>query len=140
GESEKANELVKAHVTGVGPKTTDGKSDWGDYGAQQAMGDLFVRLDHGSKNLSDYKRELDISKAVGTVSYKIGSDTYRREYFGNYPSGVMVYKFSSSKPTQYTIRFQTPHVVDQEEYTNGVWRFDAHVNDNGQAFQTAFKI
>lgn len=140
GELEKANELVKAHFTGVGPKTTDGKSDWGDYGAQQTMGDLFVSLDHGSKNLSDYKRELDISKAVGTVSYKIGSDTYRREYFGNYPSGVMVYKFSSSKPTQYTIRFQTPHVVDQEEYTNGVWRFDAHVNDNGQAFQTAFKI
>lgn len=140
GNLEEANELVKKHFTGVAPRPTDGNSAWGDYGAQQTMGDLFISLDHGTENISDYKRELDISTAVGSVRYKVGATEYRREYFGSNPNGTMVYKFSSDRPTQYIIHLQTPHVVDKEEYSGGIWRVNAHVNDNKQGFQMAFKV
>lgn len=140
GKLEEANELVKQYFTGTPPEITDGKSEWGDYGAQQTMGDLFITLNHGSENISSYKRELDINRAVGSVSYQIGTTQYKRDFFGNYPSGMMVYKFSSSKPAQYTIRYHTPHVKENESFVDNVYQFDGHVGDNKQQFRTAFKV
>src|SRR5690606_26364092 len=72
--------------------------------------------------------------------YKIGTTQCKRDFFGSYPSGMMVYKFSSSKPTQYTIRYQTPHVKENESFIDNVYQFDGHVGDNKQQFRTAFKV
>src|SRR5690606_3719575 len=56
GKLDEANTLAKKYFTGIGPKPTDGKSEWGDYGAQQTMGDLFVSLGHGNVPVKSYKR------------------------------------------------------------------------------------
>jgi alpha-L-fucosidase 2 len=45
-----------------------------------------------------YRRELDISRAVHTVEYSIGSVQYRREYFASHPAKVMVFRFTADKP------------------------------------------
>lgn len=61
------------------------------------LGTLFLKFkgDDGAKN---YRRELDISKAVSTVTYEIGEVKFTREYFISYPDQVMVIKLTSSKP------------------------------------------
>jgi len=65
-------------------------------GGYQPFGDLYVDLGH--KEYSAYRRELDISRAVQTVTYTAGGVTYRREYFASYPAQVMVFRFTADKP------------------------------------------
>lgn len=65
-------------------------------GGYQPFGDLYVRLGH--KEFSNYRRELDIGKAVQTVSYVSGGVTYTREYIASYPDQVMAFRFTADKP------------------------------------------
>lgn len=140
GNLDAANNLARKHFTGLGPQRTDGMSEWGDYGGQVTMGDLYVSIGHGETAVSDYRRQLDISRSLALVTYRVGSVKYQREYFGNYPGGMMVYKFSSSKRSDYSVTFKSPHNKDQEQFSNGMYTFRGHINDNRQAFQTSYRI
>ncbi|PVY43721.1 glycoside hydrolase family 95 protein [Pontibacter virosus] len=140
GKLREADRLVQRHLTGKAPAKLENSTDWGDYGAQQTMGDLYVALGHGEVTPQNYRRELNLNNGTGSVSYQIGSTKYKRLYFGNYPKGVMVYSFSSSRPENYTIVYKTPHAKDYERFENGVYSFGGHVSDNGQEFEMAYRI
>ncbi|MFH0796302.1 MAG: glycoside hydrolase family 95 protein [Candidatus Omnitrophota bacterium] len=45
----------------------------------QPLADLFLNFGH--KDVSDYRRELDLEKALVTVSYTVAHTKFRREYF-----------------------------------------------------------
>lgn len=49
-----------------------------------------------------YRRELDLDRAVHTVSYTQAGVNYRREYFASHPAGVIVLRFTADKPGAYT--------------------------------------
>lgn len=65
-------------------------------GGYQPFGDLYVKLGH--KEPRNYRRELDISRALQTISYQSGNVSHTREYFASYPDQVMVLRFSADKP------------------------------------------
>ena len=65
-------------------------------GAYQPFGDVFVKFTH--TNATDYRRELDLRRAVHTVTYQSGGVTYRREAFASFPANVMVFRFSADQP------------------------------------------
>jgi len=65
-------------------------------GAYQAFGDVFIELKHGA--ITDYKREIDLTRAVHSVSYVSNGLKYRREAFASFPAGVMVFRFTVDKP------------------------------------------
>lgn len=65
-------------------------------GGYQPFGDLYVQFGH--QNVTDYRRELDLSRAVQTIRYRSGGVTYMREYFTSYPDQVIVMRFSADKP------------------------------------------
>ena len=67
-----------------------------DTGAFQAFGELLVNFSHSKA--SDYRRELDIERAVHKVTYTSGGVSYRREYFASHPANVMVFRFTADKP------------------------------------------
>jgi alpha-L-fucosidase 2 len=48
--------------------------------------------------VSGYRRELDIGRAVHTVTYTRSGVSYRREYFASHPANVMVFRFTANKP------------------------------------------
>ncbi len=79
-------------VTKAGAKRPEN----GNYGSYQPFGDLLISFPHSK--FTDYRRELDISRAVGTVTYKSGGVTYHREYFASYPDQVLVVRLSADKP------------------------------------------
>lgn len=66
-----------------------------DFGSFSPFGNLLVKLDH-SKNVLNYKRELNIEKGLGEVSYEIDGTKYKRTYFASYPDNVIVIRYSSS--------------------------------------------
>ncbi len=64
-------------------------------GGYQPFGDLYIEMPHAE--FSNYRRELDISQAVQTVTYTSGGVNYKREYFSSHPAQVMAYRFSADK-------------------------------------------
>ncbi|MFT7772178.1 glycosyl hydrolase family 95 catalytic domain-containing protein [Roseateles sp.] len=67
-----------------------------DTGRYQSFGDVFIQLGH--KDVSDYRRQLDLNTGTHSVSYRHGGVTYTRTAFASHPAGVIVYRFTADKP------------------------------------------
>jgi len=65
-------------------------------GGYQPFGDVYIEMPH--TDYSDYRRELDISRAVHTVTYRSGGVNYKRECFSSHPAQVMVFRLSADRP------------------------------------------
>jgi alpha-L-fucosidase 2 len=68
-----------------------------DTGMYQNLGEFEVALPR-AKPAENYRRELDISRALHTVTYTSDGVTYRREAFASFPDQVMVFRFTADKP------------------------------------------
>ena len=80
-------------------------------GAYQNMGDLF--FDFGATGeCTDYRRELSLDNAVGTVSYTIDGVDYVREYFASNPDSVIVVRLATpgnKGRLNFSLRMQDAH-------------------------------
>jgi len=74
-----------------------------DTGSYQAFGDLYIEL-HGApcEVPEGYRRELDISRSLQTISYEKDGTKFRREYFASHPANVMVFRLSADTKGAYT--------------------------------------
>ncbi len=71
-----------------------------DTGSYQAFGDIYVELSH--TDATKYRRELDINRAVHTITYQAGETKYKREYFSSAPAQVMVFRYTADKKAAYS--------------------------------------
>ena len=55
---------------------------------------LISTIAHNVEKVSDYRRELNIDKALHTITYKLGGVSYKREYFSSNPADVMVFRLT----------------------------------------------
>jgi alpha-L-fucosidase 2 len=74
--------------------------DENDTGAYQNFGDLFIDL--GPGKASDYRRALDIGRAVHTVTYTIDDVRYRREAFCSHADQVLALRFTAEARGRHT--------------------------------------
>ncbi len=76
----------------------------------QPFGDLWIEFEEHS-HFSDYRRELDLEKAVATVRYKSGSVTFLRTVFSSFPHNAIFIHLASDKSKQlnFTLSLSTPH-------------------------------
>ncbi len=72
-----------------------------DTGMYQNCGEFEVTLPR-STPATNYRRELDISRALHTVTYTSDGVTYRREAFASFPDQVMVFQFTADRPAGYS--------------------------------------
>lgn len=61
------------------------------------LGDLYLHSTE-DKEISDYRRQLDLSSGVVTVSYQASGVRYTREVFSSAPDQVIVLHLAASKP------------------------------------------
>ncbi|SFD08512.1 alpha-L-fucosidase 2 [Chitinophaga sp. CF118] len=61
------------------------------------LADLVIKQNYGNNEVSDYYRELDISKATAITRFKVNGINYTREVFINAPSNVMVVRLTAGK-------------------------------------------
>ena len=57
--------------------------------------EIRLRTDHG--DVGDYARGLDLASAIAWVEYAAGGVKYRREFFADYPSKVLVMRLTASE-------------------------------------------
>ncbi|HVW14713.1 MAG TPA: glycoside hydrolase family 95 protein [Mucilaginibacter sp.] len=62
----------------------------------QPFGDLHLQFP--KQEISDYKRDLDISNAIAHVYYKAGGVNYTREYFASEPGKVIAIHLTADHP------------------------------------------
>lgn len=67
----------------------------------QPAGNLLIHFP-GHNNYQHYKRTLDISKAIATVSYEVNGVRFRREIFISFPDQVIVMRLFADKPGSIT--------------------------------------
>jgi len=139
GKMDEAHELANRELTGSMIKPEVSKSLFGNYGAQQTMGDIFIEVHHDGKPTS-YTRNLDIENAEGNVSYTINDVNYSRIYFASYPAKTLVYHFEADKATDYSFNFETPHKKNNEAFINSIYTFQGEVEDNAMQFETRIKV
>lgn len=136
---EKAHQLANKELTGQILGTNNDFID--GYGAYQPFGDVFIEVENQG-NISNYHRELDISKAIAGVSYKAGSVKHKRNYFANYPNNAMVFHLENDAKngTNYTFSIESPHkqVVFSSEGNELI--LDGALENNGMAFGSRMHI
>ena len=60
------------------------------------LGTLYIHFKQ-AQNIKNYKRTLDISKAISNISYKAGGVQFEREYFVSHPQKIMAIKLTADK-------------------------------------------
>lgn len=83
-----AKELAEQHL--VGPKTSQ-------YGTYLSFGDIHIEFSNQGKTLyqvTDYQRQLNISKALATTSYVYKGTRFEREVFASFPDNLLVQRFT----------------------------------------------
>ncbi|KAB2640115.1 MAG: glycoside hydrolase family 95 protein [Verrucomicrobia bacterium] len=69
----------------------------------QPLGDLLLEFPKDHQAATDYRRDLDLTTGVASVTYQVGDVEYRREVFASAPDQVVVVRLSASKPGALTL-------------------------------------
>lgn len=96
GKYKEANQLNSATQVCKGAGSGHGEGSKHPYGSYQTLGDLYFDFQNKA-NFTNYHKELDLSRAVVTVSYSQNGINYKREIFASYPDNVLVMRFSADK-------------------------------------------
>jgi alpha-L-fucosidase 2 len=99
GKQKEAEELAK--------KTVQTKKSNGQM--FQPVGSLHLAFDN-HESFTDYRRELDIEKALTKTSYSVAGVTYMREAFASFSDDIIVMRLTASKPgsISFTAYLSTP--------------------------------
>ena len=76
------------------------------YGYFTSIGDLIITFPGQDGEISEYKRELDLSRSIGRVQYMSGGARFEREYFCSYPDRILALAFSCNKPEKINLSFE----------------------------------
>ncbi|QTD38785.1 glycoside hydrolase family 95 protein [Polaribacter batillariae] len=126
--------------------------------SHQTLGDLYIDFDH--QNISDYKRELNISNASSTVSYKTNGSLVTEQVFVSHPHKAIIIQLTSEAPEGLNAKirlsrpkdkgFETVKVLSTEknlllmqgEVTQRGGKFNSEPYPilNGVKFETSLKI
>jgi alpha-L-fucosidase 2 len=74
------------------------------YGDYQSFGELVLSFAPSTAAVGDYRRELNLARAVAAVSFQRDGVRYRREYFASHPDGVIVISLTADRPGNITFR------------------------------------
>ncbi|ALJ59416.1 hypothetical protein BcellWH2_02175 [Bacteroides cellulosilyticus] len=76
----------------------------------QTIGSLMLEFD-GHADYSNYRRDLDLERAVASVRYKIGEVNYTRTIFTSLVDNALIIRIEADKPgaVNFTTRYSTPY-------------------------------
>jgi len=116
--------------------------------AYQPCGDLWIEFD-GHDKATDYRRWLDLDKALAVTEYKCGDVTFRRVVFASHPDRALYVGLEADKEARLNclVRLNSPHekaqvtvegrtLVLRGEVEPGGIRFESRADVGGNAIAT----
>lgn len=133
GGTDKANIVVNVDSQWTG--------DSHAMGAYQGFSEISVMLGHDPKQISDYRRELDLRTGIHTVSYEYAGTRYKREAFASYPAGLFAIRFTADKAGAYTgdIELMSMHPATFSKSSDGI-EFAGTLEGNHRKFKGVMKL
>ncbi len=79
--------------------------------SHQTMGDLWIELNN--KNITDYKRELDISKAFTCISYKTKGKKFSEKIFVSHPHQAVIIELATKDEAGFNGKIKLTRPTDK---------------------------
>lgn len=113
GDIENAYKALTEHCEG----TQD------NYGTYTPFGNILLTYHNMPENAActDYRRFLDLERAVSCAVYTVDGVTYEREVFASYPDRVIVLRLGSSGKSNTGFTFHFTNHPNHSEYIQTVW-------------------
>lgn len=91
----------------------------------QTVGSLYIKF-AGHEVVQDYYRDLDISKAVSTVTYTVNGIHFKREIFASFIDQAIIIHLTADKPAAIScdLSMNSPMPAQQVSVVNHVLKFD----------------
>ncbi|WP_157253566.1 glycoside hydrolase family 95 protein [Nonomuraea typhae] len=112
------------------------------FGAYQSFGDVRLTFQQTAEAV-EYRRFLDISRAVAGVTYTVGDTRFTREYFASAPDGVIVGRLTADKPGKlgFTAAIPTPaNRTRTATATNGRITVSGALTGNAMRYETQLQL
>ncbi len=110
--------------------------------AYQPFGDLhFYSPSHG--NVTNYRRELDLDRAVATTTYRSGDVTFKREAFASYPDKAIIIHLTANEPGQinFVLKMDSPHTNSQITVLSpDTLSLDGQIGSDGLKFESRLHV
>lgn len=130
GKYKEANKLIDETQVCKGVGSGNGNGANVPFGCYQTLGDLWFDFE-SSQPYSNYKKSLDLKRAVVTVTYEQNGVHFKREIFSSYPDKALIIRFTSDKknavsfiasltrPEKFITRAQKDQLLMTGVLTNG---------------------
>ncbi|HUV13664.1 MAG TPA: glycoside hydrolase family 95 protein, partial [Acidobacteriota bacterium] len=79
----------------------------------QTLGDLTLGFRH-SGEASDYRRALDLERALSTTTFRVGNDQFRRTVFSSHADQVLVVRVEAERPATVSCDIRVSRSADAE--------------------------
>ncbi|MEU4442356.1 glycoside hydrolase N-terminal domain-containing protein [Actinosynnema sp. NPDC050801] len=113
------------------------------FGAYQPFGELVLTLTDPPAEVTDYRRALDLSRAVASVTYAADGVRYTREYFATAADGVLVARLSADRPGRIGFTTSITAPDNRSAHTaadGGRSTFTGALHDNGMRFESQLQV
>jgi len=124
GESSKVRILADKYLLGTPPRIR----------SYQTLGELNLYFDIDQRHALNYKRELDLSTGISSVSYKYGDATFSRKVFASAVDNIVVVRLSSDMKSQINFCVSLDREIDAitELISNNTLRMTGQIVDKDQ--------
>jgi alpha-L-fucosidase 2 len=130
GRNLEAEELVNATFTCAGEGSGRGRGANKPYGAYQTLGNLWLEFpDRGE--ITDYRRELFLDRAIATLHYTQGGIRFEREAFVSKPGEALVLRLTANEPGQisFSLRLDRPERATTRSLGPDTLELSGQLND-----------
>ena len=129
GENAKAVELLPM-LTGDG-----------DFGSYLLLCDMVLDFELPQKDVSGYRRCLDLDKSLYTCEYSCGGVKFTREAFASYPARIIAFRFTASEKgaLSFTLSLDKTHAATITA-ENATLICAGAAEDNGMRYDARFKV
>lgn len=117
-----------------------GSSGATDLGSYLAFGDLYI-TNKNTNDISNYRRQLDLSKAIASVKYHSAGTDYSYEYFCSHPDNVIVIQYKAIGDNLLSLKLQLADAQQKNNtsYSNNNACFKGTIS-NGMNYYAAMNV
>ncbi len=104
GKIKNAGRLADKYLLGTPPRIR----------SYQTLGDLWLDFDFEEEGINDYRRELNLSTGISSVTFKTEDITYTRRVFASAPDNILVIKISADKKSAVNLKVKLERKRDAQ--------------------------
>lgn len=107
----------------------------------QTLGDLWIDWPSDLPEVADYRRELDLKRAIVTSLWQRGDTTYQQEVFCSYPDEALFVRLHASGPGSLDLGLRLDRPLDRGQVTHETRTIDAsQLRMTGQVTQVGARL